>query len=132
MSKYKVKPEGSTFLEILADPAKRKGTAQNEISFLFREILAANKVTIEQWEVRMQRLLSAKFSGDPRLISQEKINLSRALANDALTWNRFVEGLFAFGYDEYEFTVDMKNKDGSGIVNKHTIKIKNPFKHGEE
>lgn len=132
MSKYKNRPEGHTLLEILADPHKRKGAAQNELSFMFRDILASNKITIDQWEIRMQRLLSAKFEGDPRLISQEKINLSRALANDMLTWNRFVEGLFAFGYDEYEFTVEMKNKDGTGIINKHTIKIKNTYKNSGE
>lgn len=126
MSNY-ISRGGRTLADIIKDPRKLKDEARDELSFAFRDILAENRITLEQWNLLTTRLLAAKYNGDPKTISQEKINLSRALAKDTLTWSRFVEALFALGFDDYDIVITMTNRDNDKS-NKHKIKIRNPYK----
>lgn len=128
MSQYKDPNSRGTFRDLMRDPSKKRHEAENEIAFLLRDILQTNQFPIAHWENMTERFFTAVYGDDRKAIAQAKINLSRGLAKDKLTWGRFVQSLLVLGFDEYEITVTMKNR-GDVKPREHKVKFKNQYKN---
>lgn len=126
MSKYRVPGAGYTIREIVMDPVKRKKTAENELTKLFCDILLDHQLSLDQWEILMDRYWRRRYPNDPIRAAQEKTNASRALTSNNLTWMRFDEFIQCLGAESYEYSVTLHFKDKPPAV--HTLKIRNRHK----
>lgn len=127
MSEYKDPNSRGTFREIIRDPNKKRDEATNELSFLLRDILQEHQFSVGQWENMTDKFFGAMHGDDRKMVAQAKINLSRGLAKDGLTWRRFQQALLVMGYDNYEVTISMSNR-GDTKPREHKVKFKNPYK----
>ena len=123
-----MKANKSTFRELLLDPEKKRAEAENELAYLFRDIMLAHGVTPSEWDRRLdsfyKRLYTnSKGQTDPVKVNQEKSNLVRALTKDALPWNRFNRALQLMGSESYTISVDLNYADGR--VHTHKVKVRN-------
>lgn len=128
MSNYKDENSQHTLRDIIRDPSRKVGEAQNELSFLFRMILLEHRIGVEQWENLTTRYFTARYESDRKVIVQEKINLSRAIAKERLTWQRFMEAIETLGYDECEISITLKNLGDDKNVRTHKALVKNKYK----
>jgi len=118
----------STFRELLLDPEKKRSEAENELAYLFRDIMLAHGVNPSEWDRRLDmyyRRLYTNSRGEVDLIkvNQEKSNLVRALAKDTLPWKRFNTSLQLMGPESYTIIIELTYRDGR--THTHKVKIRN-------
>lgn len=118
----------STFRELLLDSEKKIREAENELAYLFRDMMLAHGVTPSEWDRRVdsyyKRLYTnAKGQADLVKVNQEKSNLVRALTKDALPWNRFKTALQLMGAESYTITIDLNY--AGGRMHTHKVKVRN-------
>lgn len=131
MSKFPDPVNNKTFAELFDHTVSNKEMQltknTNELTGLFREMLSDLRLRLMEWETLTNRYYGYIYGGDKKEIAQAKINLTRALVKDELTWSRFVEALIILGYDEYEISVSMRNRDQEK-AHTFTKKIRNPLR----
>lgn len=127
MSNYKGKGARGTFRDLLRHPTRKREEAGNELAFIFRDIMDEKRFELDQWEYLVERFYRSVYGEDTRAVQQAKINLARGLVKDKLTWGRFMEAMLVMGFDEYTFTVSMKNRVDEK-AKEYQVKVKNPYK----
>lgn len=128
MSEYKDENTRHTLRDIIRDPNKKVNEARNELSFLFRTILNEHRISIDQWDNLTTRYYTSRYGRDIKTVSQEKINLIRAVAKESLTWGRFMEAIETLGYDECEFSITLRNTGEKVSERTHSVRKKNRHK----
>lgn len=103
--------QSGTLMELLRHPTKKRDETGDPVARMMRELLYRHQILPDEWEVRADRYFRKIHGNDVQKISQEKINLSRSIAQNRISWNRFHQVLEILNYDEYTFTIGMKNRD---------------------
>ena len=115
----------SKFRTLLRNARQMKKNADNVPAVFFRDILAEHGPSIAEWDARMERYFRKIHGNDPKIVSQEKTNLTRALTKDTLTWRRFEQAIQIMGAETYTFTLLMEYANGQTF--KHKVRVKNRF-----
>ena len=123
-----MKANKSTFRELLLDSEKKKSEAENELAYLFRDMMLAHGVTPSEWDRRLDSYykriyMNSKGQVDLVKVNQEKSNLVRALTKDALPWRRFHTAVQLMGSKAYTFTLELEYEDGR--IHTHKVKARN-------
>lgn len=117
-----------TFRELLMDPEKKRSEAENELAYIFRDMMLAHGIQPSEWDRRVDsyyRRIYTNSKGEVDLIkvNQEKSNLVRALTKDALPWRRFITAVQLMGAASFTFTLDLNYQDGRTFS--HKVKVRN-------
>jgi hypothetical protein len=120
----------STWREIMQASDKQADATSHELAKLFRDIMATHGISITKFDNladRYYRKVHTNRKGvcDLVKVSQEKSNLTRALASDSIPWFRFVTMVRLLGPRSYTFTLTME--DAVGRKHHHTVQTMNRF-----
>jgi len=116
------------FKRLLETEDKKINSSRNALSKLFRDILAYHDVRPMKWDALVTRYFRSPFSRTPKNakdIGQDKNNLNRALAKDALTWNNFFKALMILSPKTIEITITMEWPNRN-VRSEHKVLIPNP------
>lgn len=115
----------SNFRTLLRYARDMKKNADNVPAALFRDMIAEHGPSIAEWDARMDRYFRKIHGNDPKIIAQEKTNLTRALTKDTLTWRRFEQAVQIMGPKTYRLSVTMEFANGQKYT--HSVRVKNRF-----
>ena len=121
-------PQKSTFRELLTDSRKKLDLSENELASLLRDMLLTHGIQPAQWD-RMAdayyRRLNTNSKGEVDLlkVTHDKSNMAKALAKDAIPWNRFTAAIKILGVKSY--TVRLMLDFPNDITFKHEVLVRN-------
>lgn len=135
MSKMK-DPENNLTLNDLFDYSRvgderLAKTSPNELASMLRQMFKELTVRPADWDIMANRFYRFIRGDDVKVIAQEKINLSRSLVKDDLTWGRFLEAIMVLGFDEYVLEVTLVRRHNDKDI-KFRRRVRNPLRGESE
>lgn len=112
---------------LLDSPDKKVKEAENALANLFRKIVGDHHISTLKWDFLVTRYLRSSLSRtakNAKDIGQDKNNLNRALAKNAITYNNFIKALMIMGPSTIKITITMDWKNNKTTVNE--VEIVNP------
>lgn len=112
--------------KMLASPDKLINEARDEITRLFRRILADLKVSPMQWRELMEAYLDNPILNIPKTVrdrSTERGNLNKKLSKPTMTWDVFKRGLIFLGVQAARFEVQLHWRKGRTTLHSMPVNL---------